>query len=89
MDTVTLELHNELADWLKEIAEKRGLDLYEAAQQLLEEQRMRDHLVTRIEVPIGNCRWAATIPMRGLIYSGYETNWQRVAPDRTADSATS
>jgi hypothetical protein len=87
MDTVTLSLHAELAAWLNEIAAKRGLTLSEATQQLLEEERMRDLFVKEIEVPIGECRWRASISTRGLMYSGYETTWQRVDSDRATPAA--
>jgi hypothetical protein len=79
MDTVTVELHGELAVWLKAISVGRNVALHEAVQQLLEEERMRDLGVTKVEVPIGDGRWRATIPLRGLIYTDYETRWERVA----------
>lgn len=78
MDALTLELHGELATWLQAIAAKRNIPLREAVQQLLEEERMRKLGMTKVEVPIGDCRWRATIPMRGLIYTDYEACWERV-----------
>jgi hypothetical protein len=84
MDKITLSLHTDLAAWLNAIAVKRGLSLHEAVHQLLEEERMRSLGVTKIEVPIGDCRWQATIPMRGLLYTDYETHWQRVDSGGTA-----
>jgi hypothetical protein len=78
MDALTLELHGELAAWLKAIAAKRNIALHEAVLQLLEEDRMRDLGVTKVEVPIGDCHWRATIPLRGLLYMDYETRWERV-----------
>ena len=84
MSTVTFELHSDLADWLKTIAAKRTITVSDAVQQLLEEQRMRERGLTSVDVPIGGTPWKATMPFRGLIYDGYETRWERLAPDHLA-----
>jgi hypothetical protein len=89
MDTVTLTLHADLAMWLKGIAVKPGVMLHEATQQLLEEEKTRDLNMKVIEVPIGDCRWRATVPLRGLIYNGYETQWQRIASSSTVAATES
>jgi hypothetical protein len=73
-----IELHDELARWLEASAKKRHVSVECAVLQLLEEERMRDSGTTKIDVSIDGDRWTATMPMRGLLYSGYETAWTRV-----------
>jgi hypothetical protein len=74
-----IELHDALGRWLEAAAQKRHVSVECAIVQLLEEERMRSTGATKLDVSIGGEQWAARMPMRGLLYSGYETEWTRVA----------
>ena len=85
MSTLVLDLHSDQAAWLGTSAEKRGLTLQETVSRLLDEERMRDLYMRRIVVPADNGRcWVAKISARGLMYSGYDTEWILVPADEVA-----
>jgi hypothetical protein len=75
MSTITLELDAELAGWLEGEAVKRAVSVECAAFRLLQEERMRDIGAQAIDVTIDGERWSARVPLRGLLYSGYATEW--------------
>ena len=79
MASIVINLTDELRQWLEISAAERG------AWQLLEEQRMRDSGATRLDLSIGDERWTAKMPMRGLLYTDYDTEWTRLpAASRSA-----
>ncbi|MDR3422766.1 MAG: hypothetical protein P4L80_16230 [Xanthobacteraceae bacterium] len=85
MASIVIDLTDELARWLETSAAKRQVSVECAAWQLLEEQRMRDSGATRLDVSIGDERWTAKMPMRGLLYTDYDTEWTRLpAASRSA-----
>jgi hypothetical protein len=75
MSTITLELDAELAGWLEAEAAKRAVSVPCAVFRLLQEERMRDIGAQTIDVMIGEERWSARTPLRGLLYTGYTTEW--------------
>lgn len=76
MDTITIHLHHDLSDWLMQTAAKRGLAIETTISRLLDEARMRECCLERVEVPAADGRrWTARTPLRGLIYSGYDIEW--------------
>jgi len=79
--SIAIKLHNELRRWLEGSAAKRQVSIECAVLQLLEEQRMRDSGATKLDVSIDGERWIARMPMRGLLYADYETEWSRLPAD--------
>jgi hypothetical protein len=78
--SIVIELHDELARWLETSAAKRRVSVEFAALQLLEEARMRASGLTQLEIPFNGERWTTKIPMRGLLYTDYDTEWTRSSP---------
>ena len=77
MASIVINLTDELGQWLEISAAKRQVLVERAAWQLLEEQRMRDSGATRLDASIGDERRTAKMPMRGLLYTDYDTEWTR------------
>jgi hypothetical protein len=75
--SIVINLTDELGQWLEISAAKRQVLVERAAWQLLEEQRMRDSGATRFDASIGDERRTAKMPMRGLLYTDYDTEWTR------------
>ncbi len=81
MTSIVLELHTELVRWLEAVAAKRAVAIESAALPLLEEEPMRESGATKLDVSIRGERWTARMPMRGLLYSGCQTEWTRLPAD--------
>jgi plasmid stability protein len=83
--SIVINLTDELRQWLEISAAKRQVSVERGAWQLLEEQRMRDSGATRLDLSIGDEQWTAKMPMRGLLYTDYDTEWTRLpAASRSA-----
>jgi hypothetical protein len=77
MSTITLELDADLTGWLEAEAARRAVSVEHAAFQLLQEERMRDLGVRTLDVTVGGEYWSARMPLRGVLYTDYATEWTR------------
>jgi hypothetical protein len=82
--SIVVEIDDELLEFIHSVASKRHVSLECATLQLLEEERMRSSGTLRGEVSIGAERWTAKMPARGLVYTGYDVEWTRLAADQKA-----